>query len=72
LEVEERERIIMKKYSLRILQMAYLGALKKDDYYELCHICWKPLVNNKCKECGVEKNIEKDSFLALDGYELQF
>jgi hypothetical protein len=62
----------MKKYSLRVLQMAYLGALKKDNYRELCHICWKPTINNKCKECGVEKNIEKDSFLALDGYELQF
>jgi rRNA maturation endonuclease Nob1 len=64
----------MKKYSLRVLQMAYLGALKKEakDVNKVCRFCWNTVENDKCKECGAEMKYKYDSFLNLDGYELQF
>lgn len=59
--------------SKKVYEMLSLAAKleKQPSTDEVCHLCWQPITNGKCNDCG-EVDLKNDVFLALDGYELQF
>ncbi|MFO1442889.1 hypothetical protein KDN24_06625 [Bacillus sp. Bva_UNVM-123] len=60
----------MKKYSLRVLQAAYLPITLREqvsEQNEKCVLCWK----SNC-ECNTNINVETDYFLNLTEEELQY